>query len=70
MEQSIDRALLKITCGVHEAISSIKLEFNDGVVSPTFGKNKEQQLNCCLEVPDSEDIVGLQIRHKASSASI
>ena len=41
IEQAADRALSKITCGVNEAISSIKLEFNDGVVSPTFGINRE-----------------------------
>ena len=69
-EQTVDCVLHKITCGVHDAISSIKFEFSDGVISPTFGKNRDQQLNCCLEVPEDETITSIHVRHKSATASI
>ena len=69
-EHTIGSSIHKITCGVHDAISSIKFEFTDGTVSPVFGKNREQQLNCCLEVPDDEAISSIHVRHKAGTASI
>lgn len=33
------RRLQRITCGIYEAIGSIKLHFNDGVETQIFGSN-------------------------------
>jgi hypothetical protein len=64
------RVLRRITCGIYEAIGSIKLHFEDGVETLQFGTNTKQEIDCSLEVPKGEHIVGIKIRHKSSTASI
>ena len=65
-----NRVLKSITCGIFEAIGSIKLKFLDGAETEQFGTNTGQQLNCSLEVPEGEIVTSVKIRHRSTTASI
>ena len=65
-----NRVIKRITCGIYEAIGSIKFQFSDGVETAQFGTNTTNMLNCSLEVPEGEQITGIRIRHRATTASI
>ena len=65
-----NKHMFGITCGIFEAIGSIMIDFTDGSASPYFGTESNVQMNCKLEVPNNERVVGARIRHKKLTASI
>ena len=64
------RVLMRVTCGIYEAISSIQLSFADGIESPTFGCSIGDQLKCPLEIPDDEVITCIRVQHSEENAQI
>ena len=65
-----DHVLQGVTCGIYDAVGSIKLHFGNGEETPQFGTETGQQLKCSLEVPHGENVTRIKVRHKASPASI
>ena len=65
-----DKILQTITCGIFEAIGTIKLGFSDGSETPQFGTESGQQLKCSLEMPVGEKITMIRVRHTSEPASI